>query len=619
MVDEKEAGAPPPRLATKADFEAVDIEAPIRGHDLADAHDMYGLYEQAFAAAKAVNDEPAQAVYLLIGQICSIGLRPSGLGNVWLPLFSFANGERSPVAEDYRGETAKLLGTIVSRIDSLALKARLADIAWSNNRHDAASAAVAIEAYCNIVDGLLDGQLKRLYDLNLSIAAKTPIHRALQIARFTSKSGTKPQNVVDTFERLYTATRDQEDIAILAQLAELALEFRLKDAATLAPQLEASAEAVPHGSYPIAVKSAWDLAARLYQSLKDPTSRQRCLMGAVKQTLAMRGQVSSAGAEAYWVMGALQQLRHVQGQEELKLNLEADLRRLQKASLEETASFELDLDIGDTPKRTEEHFGGLDLSNALRAFALLDKSRDPEQLRAEALEAARTSPLMATTPFTYVDGEGRTVTRSPGAPPDGEPDDVWLTHMIDRSESIRRQCAVAAYIDPARMAIQANFGLEPRHFEAIVGFSAFVPEGSKPIVALGFARFFQGEFISAAHLLILQLEPCLRQILKLNGADPTKRSDGSTEQDLSLNNIYARFRPALEKILTPALAWEIDRLFNTRPGPALRHEVAHGQLGGSDCYHPNVYYASWLIYRLCCLFVIKGWDELVTPHLTQEL
>jgi hypothetical protein len=77
--------------------------------------------------------------------------------------------------------------------------------------------------------------------------------------------------------------------------------------------------------------------------------------------------------------------------------------------------------------------------------------------------------------------------------------------------------------------------------------------------------------------------------------------------------------PELEMILTPAVAWEIDRLFNTRPGPALRHELAHGQLGGDDCYHPNVYYASWLIYRLCCLFVLRGWDELVTPHVTQEL
>jgi hypothetical protein len=131
------------------------------------------------------------------------------------------------------------------------------------------------------------------------------------------------------------------------------------------------------------------------------------------------------------------------------------------------------------------------------------------------------------------------------------------------------------------------------------------------------SRLYQGDFISAAHLLIPQLEPCQRHLLKISGADPSKRADDSTEQDLSLKNIYVRFRPELEKILTPELSWEIDRLFNTRPGPALRHEVAHGQLSGGDCFHPNVYYANWLIYRVCCLFVLQSWDALVAPHFAE--
>ena len=433
MDGEEDAGSPPqrPRLATKADFDAVDIEAPIRGRELADAHDIYRLYEQAYAAARTANDDSAQTVYLLIAQICSIGLHPSDPGNVWHPLFLLTDGRQSPVAEDYRGETAELLGATVSGIDSSALRARLADVAWSNNRRDTASATAAIGAYCDIVNGLLDGQLKTLYGLKPGLAAKTPMHRALQIAHLTSKAGTKPQNVVDTFHRLCTATRDQGEIGIFVQLAELALEFRLKDAATLAPELESAAKAIPHGGYPIAVKSAWDLAAHLHQSLRDPASRQRCLMGAVEQTLAMRKQVTGAGAEASWVMEALQQLRHVRGQEELEVKLEADLRRLQKESLKEMGSYEFDLEIGDTPEKVAKHFDDLGQSDALRTFALLDKSRDPGQLRAEVIEAGRTSPLMAMMPSTYVDSEGRTVTKSPGSPHDGD-FGRRLVHPYDR-------------------------------------------------------------------------------------------------------------------------------------------------------------------------------------------
>jgi len=620
MDGEEEAGSAParPRLATKADFDAVDVEAPIRGQELADAHDMYRCYEQAFAAAKTAGDESAQAVYLLLGQICSIMLRPSDPGDVWHPLFSLTNGGHSMTAEDLRGEPTQLLAAIMSEIDSPALRARLADIAWSNNRRDGASAAAAIDAYCDTVDGLLDGTLKTQYGLKAGIAAKTPMHRALQIVRLTTKPANRPAKVIAAFERLYAAVRDQGDIGIFVQLAELALEFRVMDAATIAPELEAAAKATPHGAYPIAVKSAWDLAARLYQSLKDPDARQRCLMGAVEQTLAMRGHVTGAGAEASWVMEALQQLRHVQGQEELEIKLEADLRRLQKASLKQMGSFEFDLEVGDTPQKVAKHFEDLSLSDALRTFAMLDQSRDPDRLRSEVLDSAKSSPLMAMMPFTFVDAEGRTVTKTPGAPHDGEPDEAWFTHMIDRSESVHRQRTVAALIEPARLVIQARFGLEPQHFGAIVSLCPIIPESQRPIMALAFTRFFQGDFMSAAHLLIPQLESLLRQLLKITGSDPSKRSDDSTEQDLSLKNIYVRFRQELENLLTPALAWEIDRLFNTRPGPALRHKVAHGQLGGGDCYHPNVYYADWLIYRLCCVFVLPNWDEMVGPHLAED-
>jgi hypothetical protein len=604
-------------LATAADFDAVDIEAPIRGQDIADAHDLCRLYEQAFVAAQTANDEPAQVVYRLFAQICSMGLHTSDPGNVWQPLFVLADGSRAPVAEDYRGEPTALLAGVVARIESPSLRARIADIAWSNKRSDGASASAAIEAYCQIVEGLLDGRLKTLYGLGPNIATKKPIHRALQVARFTTKPDRRPRKLLDTFTRLYDAVRESGDVGVFVQLAELALEFGLRHASVIAPELETIAEAAPHGTYPVAVKSAWDLAARLYHSLKDSEARQRCLMGAVEQTLAMRGQVRGAGAEASWVMEALQQLRHVKGQDNLKDKLEGDLRRLQRASLDEMGAFEFDLGIGDTPRKVAEHFDGLSLSEALRKFAMLDHSRDPDQLRADVLKLAKTSPLMAMMPFTYLDDEGRTVTRTPGAPHEGEPDEVWFTHMIDRSESIHRQRTVAACIDPARQIIQARFGISSRHLEAIVGFSPFIPESQKPIMALGFTRLFQRDFMSATYLLIPQLEPCLRHLLKISGADPSKRGDDSTEQDLSLKNIYVRFRPQLEKLLTPEIAWEVDRLFNTRPGPALRHEVAHGQVGAGDCFHPNVYYANWLMYRLCCLFILKDWDQLITPNISE--
>lgn len=617
MDSEEKTESPSQRLRrpTAVDFETVDFEAPVRQSNYADAHDLFGLYEKAFVAARDAGDEAAQAVFRLLGQVCSMMLRPADSANCWQPLFGYADGTNSPAVEDFRGDQTGLLCIAAQKSKCLALRARLFDIAWSNNRRDGASAIAAIEAYCEIADELLKGSLTSPYNMNPGMAAKTPTHRALQIAWLTTKATNRPQRVMDTFNRLYDKVRNTGDVGILVHLANLALEFHLKDAMVLAPELERVAKAVPHGSYPMAVKAAWDLAARLYHNA--PEARQRCLMGGVEQLLAMRGQVSTAGAEASWVMDALQLLRHVQGQEELEQKLEADLRRLQKASLKEMGTFEVDLQLGDAPRNVTEYFVSLSLADALKAFALLDKSRDVDKLRADARTLGEAAPLMAAMPASFIDKEGRTVTKSPGAPHEGEPDDLWFTHMIDRSESIHRHRSVTALIEPARLVIQAQFGLTSAYFATIVECSAFVPKSLSELIALGFTRFFQGDLMSAAYLLIPQLEPCLRHILKINGIDPSKRSDNSTEQDLSLKNIYVRFRDELEIIFGVNLAWEIDRLFNTRPGPALRHEVAHGQLSGADCFHPNAYYAIWLLYRVCCLFALPVWDGMVAPALAE--
>jgi hypothetical protein len=177
---------------------------------------------------------------------------------------------------------------------------------------------------------------------------------------------------------------------------------------------------------------------------------------------------------------------------------------------------------------------------------------------------------------------------------------------------------VANYIEPVRLHINQMVSIEERHFNPIIWQSAFVPRLQAPLYALGFARFFQGDFLSAAHLLIPQLEASLRQILKAHGADPTKRRDDATEEDRSLDAIIGNHRAELVDILGAPLLEELDRIFNIQPGPTLRHDAAHGQLSAGQCYSADVVYACWLLYRVCCLFLVKRWDEWVRPGLMIE-
>ena len=57
----------------------------------------------------------------------------------------------------------------------------------------------------------------------------------------------------------------------------------------------------------------------------------------------------------------------------------------------------------------------------------------------------------------------------------------------------------------------------------------------------------------------------------------------------------------MEAILSNAIVADIERVFLKKPGPALRHGVAHGLLHDGSTYSADAIYACWLMYRLCCL------------------
>lgn len=603
-------------LVTLADFDGCVLTAPIEALLKIDMTAISFAYQKAAAAMPS----PCKEVFRLLAQIAGIRLDPGERGSVWKPESSDDRG-RTLIPSDVRGAQSDVLETVAARIEHPALRARIADVVWSNDKRKAEMAKLAIDAYCDCVEGLLDGRLKAAYpvgDHHLMDAEK-PAHRALQIARAITKTGAPlPDRLTSVLTRLYRGVLTDGQPVIFTRMAQLCVSYKIVDAQMAAGDIEAVV-AANQTIYPDALRMALDCAGGLYEGLGDTAAEQRCQLGAVRQMLRMRDQCPQAGAKATWVMDALQRLRHIRCEEALQLEseLEDELRRWQRASVREMVPIAINVDVPGERERMLETFSKMDFSTALKSFALLDSSPKIEDLRAEALRQAQASPLTSMLGTKYADDQGRTVVNTPGAG-FGEPPENWFQHLISRQESIRRAMLVANYIDPVRVLINDRVAIEERHLNPIVWQSHFVPQLQAPLYALGFARFFQGDFPSAAHLLIPQLEPSLRRILKARGADPTKRRDDATEEDRSVDAIIAHHRGELAKILGAPLLDELDRVFNVQPGPALRHDVAHGQMSAGQCYSSDVVYACWLLYRVCCLFLIKHWEERVKPGLQVE-
>jgi hypothetical protein len=106
----------------------------------------------------------------------------------------------------------------------------------------------------------------------------------------------------------------------------------------------------------------------------------------------------------------------------------------------------------------------------------------------------------------------------------------------------------------------------------------------------------------------------LRHVLTSSGHDVTTFDDASqTQEDRSITALYGQMRPELEAVFGQALIGDIENVFLRKPGPHLRHAVAHGLLHDSSPYGTDAAYGCWLIFRICLLPIVRYRSNLEVP------
>ncbi|MXO58907.1 DUF4209 domain-containing protein [Altererythrobacter salegens] len=621
VTDEEEGAAEesatPVLLASADDFAAIDLVKALEGVDRADDLALEQAFNRAAEAADEAGDAAGARGYRLLMFLCTLHLRVEDPAEPWGPRFVGPEG-RSYTASDFRGEQNAVLADVVDGIAHPALRARIADVVWYNDRKQGGAATASIAAYSEIIQRRLGGTYARPFeDFDSILDLVAWLDRALQIAAMSRKRGVIPDEVRTAFEALYEQACETGQYVAFERVANLGVGYGLADWCKVAPDAEKLAEARDGGDFPMAVQAVWNLAAQGYAKIGNEDAKCRCQERSVDETLRMREQVDSASAQAFWTRKAIGELRAARGFKDRIDQLRKELRELQEASLDEFGQFSIPLDLTQERQGTIEIFEGLTLPDVLLQFALLVPTPKVDDLRQQALDGRKDGFLSSLFGSSYADHEGKTVAETPAASYDGEPDEAWLKERYLRSLDIWRHQIVGGYIEPARRTAMIRFPLEVRHFAAIAQMSPFVPPGHEHVFALGFARLMQGDAASAAYLLIPQLENSLRHVMLNASRETSKIKADLLQEDRSLSGMLESLRPELEEIFGLDIVNEIDLLFHHSPGPQLRHEMAHGKMSAGECYHPTGVYASWMIYRLTCLPLVSHWKERVALAIEQ--
>jgi hypothetical protein len=159
--DTPEEPSPPqePRKPITVDeFDATDFEEALKDSAKVDAHDLSSQFLRLAREADERQEQSRARVFSLLSQVCGIHLRTEDRAEPWGSMAS-GPGWRTAVPADFKGEQSAAFLAILPRIKNPGLRARLADVAWSNDRKAAGhAAATAVAAYQECADGLLAGK-----------------------------------------------------------------------------------------------------------------------------------------------------------------------------------------------------------------------------------------------------------------------------------------------------------------------------------------------------------------------------------------------------------------------------------------------------------------------------
>ena len=372
-------------------------------------------------------------------------------------------------------------------------------------------------------------------------------------------------------------------------------------------EVAASWEGVGHNW----AKYLLELAADGYRNLKKQDEENRCWLALAEKSVEIsNGGDGSSMFRAHWLMKAIEEVRRARGPEAKKRA--EDLRQLLR-EVQEDAHFEMGththkIDLTDLVEGNLARVQDLSWGEILKQFACLTHSSDPEKLREDAEKCLKKHPLSSTLAVQKMDREGKVVSRQASIFDDTK-DDAIIDQMA-QFEAYKRQIVAFGSLKPVRAFIQSETTITSDDFMVICNNSPFVPEGYEEVFALGFARFFQGDMISASSILIPMLENSLRHVLKISSRDTSKIESDMTQEDSALSRLLNKEKKHLEAIFGKATLLEIDLLFNSRYGARIRHEQAHGKLHAGCCFSDDVIYACWFLYRLTCLPLFESWQEI---------
>jgi len=612
--------APPPppwARATIDDVSQVDFEELVRQSNSADAAELGDLFRSALPDTQPEPETPAFRVYSMLAAVMGMQFKANEPNDPFAAMVVWADGRRSAIPADFRG-TIDALAVTAERAQHPVLQARLADLCWLLDRKRGRLGVSAATAYVEVVSRVDAGTLKFRFDETeigaLRHEARDLLKRALFIGRGTGMDKKGPSDAQRLAVELRKRAIEKQQTSPALMFGRLDLHFGISDATQVGNDIEGMIAGLAAGADDHTLVELWRLSAKAYHRAKLDDDKNRCRMAAAELLVAMAKRQPSAMLAAHTITEAIRELHGVPGSKDRRKELRHLLVDIQAGIADEMSPFAIPMNLEEIAREVEQRMQQPTLLDKLFTFAALSHSPDPDQLIAEAERSIREHPLSSLFGASHHDREGKVIYRSEGANFGDTRDDSALRQQVARDEGIRRHITASAEIEVARQSIVSNHYLSEEIFAVLLEISAFVPQGLVMTYSHGLTCFFRGDFISGLYILTPLLEASLRHVLKAHGHDVTKLDDATKiQEDRTISALFEQMRPELDSIFGRAITTDLENVFLKKPGPYIRHSIAHGLFHDGEPFSDDALYACWLMFQLCMIPLFKHREHIRLP------
>lgn len=578
-------------------FQRVRWEEAVRESAKKECQRYSGLFFSKAKDAEGANDKEAQETFTVLGGITSMMLNADSREEPFSPMMILSTG-RSAALEDFTDNHLDALKEVVDETTDPELRARITDVIWCRKR-DHRMAKLAVRSYLESAASL------RSNDNWLSELKR--VERAMALAAELGRPDELWSQAVGYTEG---AVREYEGVRFdrpRARFMEILQKYRAGDPERYADLAgEAAVKAEEAKCWPEA-RQFWRLKARWREMMQDPDGKRSALVRAAETHVGEAEEELATGSPSYITASshlerAIEGLRRAGKTRERVEELHGRLLEYQIRTRDEMAAFSQDMDLSKFADQAREQVKGKPPGEAFLAMIYGCTSPSKNHLREQAKEASKDGIWMLME-RSVVDERGRVVARMPSFLSDDpeETESAIRAEMLTQANQYRQTYA-ATFVHPAWRQINLDHHVRLGDLLPTVLNNPFVPEGHEETYARGLLAGFKGDFLTATHLLVPQLENSIRHVLSRSGVIVSKLDGYGIQEEKDLGALLRE--PKLEELLGEDLVFDLQGLLVERFGTNLRNRIAHGLMGDDEFSSASTLYLWWLVLRICMMYML---------------